>query len=84
MEERIVFEKMVNVKVIKGKADGIERFCKKDILKEKLEDIVERAYSGNARRLTLELNVDCESVPTIEYTLEEMVLPKENYERSEK
>lgn len=81
--ERVLYEKMVKVAVVRGEVQTVETFCNKELLEQTLKDIVDRAYNKPIRSATIMIHIDGVSIPSIEYTFEEMVLPDFRKEVSE-
>lgn len=77
LEERISFEKLDKVRCMKGRVMGVTDYTDKEAIIRAVTEVIERAYKGKTLSLYLQLNVEVESIPTVEYTVEQIILPEE-------
>lgn len=74
--EEIVYEKMVKARVVRGRYQTAKDFCDRKLFDEAVSHIADEIYSRSIKSVTIVMHIDTQSIPTIEYTFEEMILPK--------
>ena len=77
VEERISHEKIAKVRCLKGRVMGIADYTDKEAIIQAVTEVIERAYEGQTLSLYLQLDLEVESIPSIEYTVERIILPEE-------
>ena len=83
VEERISHEKIAKVRCLKGRVMGIADYTDKEAIIRAVTGVIERAYEGHTLSLYLQLNVEVESIPSLEYTVEQIILPEERKKANE-
>lgn len=83
VEERISHEKIAKVRCLKGRVMGIADYTDKEAIIQAVTGVIERAYKEKTLSLYLQLNVEVESIPSIEYTVEQIILPEERKKANE-
>jgi hypothetical protein len=77
VEERISHEKIAKVRCLKGRVMGIADYTDKEAIIRAVTGVIERAYEEKTLSLYLQLDVEVESIPSLEYTVEQIILPEE-------
>lgn len=83
VEERISHEKIAKVRCLRGRVTGIADYTDKEAIIQAVTGVIERAYKEKTLSLYLQLNVEVESIPSLEYTVEQIILPEERKKANE-
>lgn len=83
VEERISHEKIAKVRCLKGRVMGIADYTDKEAIIRAVTGVIERAYEEKTLSLYLQLDVEVESIPSLEYTVEQIILPEERKKANE-
>ena len=75
MKEEILFEKMVKVRVVRGRVESAGNCCKRELLEDRIRELLDTVYKRPVRSLSISIHADTESIPLIEYSIEVIVLP---------
>ncbi len=69
MNEETIFEKMVKVRVIRGRVESAGGCCKRELLEDRIREVLDTVYKRPVRSLSISIHADTESIPFIEYNI---------------
>jgi hypothetical protein len=75
VNEETFFEKIVKVRVVRGRVQSAGDCCKRDLLEDRIREVLDTVYKRPVRSFSISIHADTETIPFIEYHIEEMVLP---------
>ena len=83
VEERISHEKIAKVRCLKGRVMGLADYTDKEAIIQAVTRVIERAYEEKTLNLYLRLYMETGSIPSIDYTVEQIILPEEREKANE-
>ena len=74
MSEKVLEEKVTKVRVLRGEVEGMNMFHSKEQAEKAFHRVMEDISNRQVRSLYLTYSASGGEIPTMEYTIEEMIL----------
>ena len=74
MSEKVLEEKVTKVRVLRGEVEGMNMFHSKEQAEKAFHRVMEDISNRQVRSLYMTYSVSASEIPTMEYTIEEMIL----------